>query len=83
MVTVQLDDKIARRLREIAEKEHRSVDEVLSALLDRYVEPITPAERAERLIAISGMLDDPVTDLSSTVRETMKEYYQKRYGDSD
>jgi hypothetical protein len=29
---------------------------------------------------ILGIYDDDVTDMSTTVRETLKEYYQKKYG---
>ena len=29
-----------------------------------------------------GMIDADVTDMSTTVRETMDEYYQKKYGSS-
>ncbi len=30
-----------------------------------------------------GMFDDDITDLSTTVNETLEEYYRNRYADSD
>lgn len=40
------------------------------------------AEVDAALNAFIGMFDDDVTDLSTTVRETMAAYYRKKYGDS-
>jgi hypothetical protein len=45
------------------------------------VQPETPDH--DPLDDFIGMFDDEVGNLSETVRETMKEYYQKKYGASD
>lgn len=66
----------------IAEREQRPVDDVLRSMVESY-EPHPTAEQNAALEAMLGMFDDDVTDLSTTVRETMKEYYQQKYGDSE
>jgi predicted transcriptional regulator len=82
MATLIIDEELAKKLQLLAEREQRPVEDVLRSMLDRYEPKPTPEQNAA-LEALIGMFDDDVTDLSTTVRETMKEYYQKKYGDSD
>lgn len=80
---------LADQLQEIADREHRTIDDVLQDLLANY-QP-TPIEESIRLPdpdidpfdAMCGMFDDPITDLSETVRETMEEFYRKRFASPD
>ncbi len=90
MTTLIIEDELAARLNEIAADENRPVTAVLESLLDLYSSlPKLPQHATdsmtadEALAAMEGMIVDDITDLSTTVRETMAAYYQKKYGDSD
>jgi hypothetical protein len=76
MSQVVIENDLAERLQEIARRENRPIEEILTSLLDLY------AAQTDALVAMDGTFDDEVTDLSSTVRETMDSYYQKKYGRS-
>jgi hypothetical protein len=76
MSQVVIENDLAERLQEIALRENRPIEEILTSLLDLY------AAQTDALVAMDGTFDDEVTDLSSTVRETMDSYYQKKYGRS-
>ena len=76
MSTLILPDDLAERLHALARRENRPVEDVLSALLDIYT-------ASDPLAAMDGMFDDAITDLSTTVRETMHRYYQDKHGRSD
>ena len=90
MTTLIIEDELAAQLSNIAQHEQRSVEAVLRSALALYAalpkdveSTTTPMTSNEVLAAIDGMFDDDVTDLSSTVRETMSAYYQKKYDNSD
>jgi hypothetical protein len=78
---VTLPDEVARRLEEIAQRENRSLAEVVVSLLDQYPIPSEDAQEVDDPIV--GIFDDDVTDMSTTVRETMDAYWRKKYGRSD
>lgn len=83
MTTLIVEDKLASQLQEIADDENRPVEDVLRSLLELYaalpkeITPGTQKIRAELLAAMDGMFDDDITDLSTTVHETITAYYQK------
>jgi hypothetical protein len=90
MTTLIIEDEITAKLSEIAADENRPVTAVLESLLELYSSlPKLPQNSIglmtadEALAAMEGMVDDDITDLSTTVRETMAAYYKKKYGDSD
>ena len=73
MVVIQIhDEKLAQQLQDIATKEKRPIEAVLQTLLDHY------HIRTVALDNMRGIFDDDVPDLSTSVRETMTTYYQKR-----
>ncbi|HLE82252.1 MAG TPA: hypothetical protein VJA25_13325 [Dehalococcoidia bacterium] len=74
MAQLVIEQELADRLREIARRENRRVEEILASLLDLYT------AQSDLLTAMDGMFDDEVTDLSTTVRETMDTYYKREYG---
>lgn len=82
MTQVVIEGAIAEQLKRTADAEQISVEDLLRALLKAYEESSlvwTPERKAAADAAIeagAGMFDDDVTDLSTTVRETM----QKRFG---
>ncbi len=69
-----IESDLAERLQDLARRENRPVEAVLASLLDLYT------AQSDALAAMDGAFDDDVTDLSTTVRETMDTYYQKKYG---
>lgn len=77
MSQVLIEHELAERLQEIARRENRPVEEILASLLDLYT------AQAESLDLMDGAFDDDVTDLSTTVRDTMSRYYQKKHGRPD
>lgn len=74
MSQLVIEHDLAERLQAIARRENRPVEDVLASLLDLYT------AQSDSLAAMDGMFDDDVADLSTTVRETMDTYYQKKYG---
>jgi hypothetical protein len=85
MLTVELPEHLAKRLQAIAERENRSVNEVVTSLVEEYVAPTTISEdeSVDPFDAIDGILDYDVTDMSTTVKETMRDYFRKKYGGID
>ncbi len=71
MTKLIIQDDLAERLRELARRENRQVEDVLSDLLELYDKSLDALE------AMDGAFEDEVTDLSTTVRESMDEHYRK------
>lgn len=88
-MALNIRQDLADQLQKIADREHRTVDDVLQDLLAHYQPPTgkesirLPDPNIDPFEAMCGMFDDPITDLSETVRETMEEFYRKRYGTDD
>lgn len=89
MTDLIIQDELAERLRVIAQRENRPVEEVLAELLELYAVQSQDLQKevrqspADSLAAMEGVFDDDVTDLSTTVRETMGDYYSKKHASSD
>lgn len=77
MATLIIDEELARKLRQLAEREQRPIEDVLRAMVDRY-ESKPSAEQNATLESLIGMFDDDVTDLSTTVHETMRDYFKNK-----
>lgn len=77
MATLIIDEELARKLRQLAEREQRPIEDVLRAMVDRY-ESKPSAEQNAALESLIGMFDDDVTDLSTTVHETMRDYFKNK-----
>jgi len=60
-----LTEALTQRIEAIAKREGRTPQEVLQSLLDAY-------EQQDPLEDFIGAFDDDVTDLSVTVRDTLK-----------
>lgn len=83
MATLIIDEELAKKLQLLAERERRPVEDVLRTMVDNYeplpVEERTPTEEQNAALeALLGMFDDDITDLSTTVRETMREYFKNK-----
>lgn len=66
-------DALAQRLQEIAEQENRPVEAVLQTMVEQYRQP---KNRRAALLAMDGMFDDDVTDLSSITSDDVKQLYR-------
>ena len=77
MSQLVIEHDMAEKLQAIAQRENRSVEDVLASLLEMYT------AQSDALDAMDGVFDDPVTDMSTTIRETMDAYYRDRYDRSD
>jgi hypothetical protein len=87
-MTIDIPEDVLERLRQLSEEQNRSVDSLLREMLQYYMKdapPLRPPtkEQDEALLAMRGMLGGDETDMSVTVRETMREYYKKKYGNPD
>jgi hypothetical protein len=87
MGDLHLPDNITERIQALAEQEHRSVEEILTRMLQSYsmqqqaqIKDDTPDP--DPLVGLIGLLDDETheTDLSNTVRETLAKHTNPKYG---
>jgi metal-responsive CopG/Arc/MetJ family transcriptional regulator len=83
MINISLPDDLAHRLEEIARQQNRSVADVLATWLDEHKDEEERPKGIPNWDLILGVYDDDVTDMSTTVRETLQEYFKKKYGDPD
>jgi len=65
-VAIQIhNEELIERLQRLVARENRPIEELLLTLLDQYT------SRLDAIEAMDGMFDDDITDLSTSVRETM------------
>lgn len=84
MINIALPDELAKRLEEIARREKRPVADLIASWIEQEETDTTIEDAADDPItSIIGIYDDDITDLSTTVRETLQKYYQEKYGNSD
>lgn len=83
MADLLISDDVAERLLEVAQQENRPVNELLRSMLDEHVahseQPVSTVP-TNKMAEFLGAFDDDVPDISSNVRETLDEYYRKKYG---
>ncbi len=90
MAELTLSENLIAKIRELAQKEQRSPDEVIADMLQQYhpqeeslprTEP-EPVPMPEPLVGLIGLLDNDIqeTDLSSTIRDTLKQNTHPKYG---
>jgi hypothetical protein len=84
MTELVIANDLAEQLGAIAQEEQRPIEDVLRSLLELYKasRPAGSKPSDEALRAMAGMFDDDITDMSTTVRETMEAYYRQKYGDT-
>jgi hypothetical protein len=84
MTDITLSDELAKRLEALARREKRSVVDVIAAWVEENEAKLeTEQNEYDPITSIIGIYDDDITDMSTTVRETLQKYYQEKYGDSD
>lgn len=69
-----IPDPLTKRLEAIAQREGRTPEAVLQALLDEYEQRQVDTDPIEDFI---GAFDDDVTDLSVTVNETLRRKFEE------
>ena len=80
MADLVIAGEVARRVQEIADQEHRPVEDVLRSMLSSYeAQKAKPDPIASFRDGFSGK----AFDLSKTVKATSENHYRKKYGDSD
>lgn len=83
MVSITLPDELARRLAEVARRENRPVETVALEILEQHVPSQDEVEQGPDWGLILGVFDDDITDMSTTVKETLRNYYKDKYGRPD
>ena len=76
MGQITLPDDTLRKLREIAAREDKSVEELLADVADKLAREDKGSKAS--LEAMAGIFDDDIPDLSTTIRETMNSFYQTK-----
>jgi hypothetical protein len=83
MVSLLIEGEIAQRLQDLAQREARPVEDVLESLIEGYIGNDENESSADGFLAMDGMFDDDITDLSSITKEDVMEAYRKKYANSD
>jgi hypothetical protein len=79
MVNIAIPDKLAEQLEIVAQRENRPVAKVIETMLAQYEPPTSSVERElHPLDAFIGIYDDDITDMSTSVRQTIKEHFQRK-----
>ena len=89
MVMIQIPENLAKVIEKAAQRENRSLDELAVSVLEEHF-PVEVADASEEstegvsaLDALMGLFDDDVTDMSSNVKEHLREYYRNKNDSSD
>lgn len=81
MVSLNLPENVMAHLDEIARQENRDVIEVIENMITQYSP--RSAKKPVDWSLILGISDSDITDMSTSVRETLDKYYQQKYGNPD
>jgi hypothetical protein len=81
MVSINLPEEVKAHLDEIARQENRDVTEVIENMIAQYIP--RSAKKPVDWSLILGIGDPSITDMSTSVRETLDKYYQEKYGKPD
>jgi hypothetical protein len=81
MMNITLPKELAEQLEAITMRENRPVEDVVASMIEQY-EPHAPSQEESDAAfeALVGIYDDDITDMSTTVRETLNRYFQDKYG---
>jgi metal-responsive CopG/Arc/MetJ family transcriptional regulator len=84
MVTINLPEELAQQLEAIAQRENRPVEDVVASMITKY-EPQSASqqEKDAAFEAMFGIYDDDISDMSTTVSETLKQHFRDRDGRTD
>jgi hypothetical protein len=82
MSTLTIEVALAERLQKLAEEEHRSVEALLEAMLEKYLQPLTDEELDARLRTIDGFIHPTPATEPPPLTEEESEELAKRIGAS-
>jgi hypothetical protein len=84
MVMINIPENLAKVIEKAAQRENRWLDELAVSVLEEHF-PVDASAASEEsndgvsaLDALMGLFDDNVTDMSTTVKETMREYHKNK-----
>lgn len=84
MENLLLPEHLIQKLEDIARQENRNVVEIITTMIEKYEQKTPSQQESDNAFkAIFGIYDDDITDMSTTVRETLQKYYQEKYGRPD
>lgn len=83
MANLLLPEQLVHKLEDIARQENREVVDVLTSMIEKYTPETPEEEKGPDWSVILGIGDEDITDMSTTVRETLQKYYQEKYGRPD
>jgi hypothetical protein len=87
MADLLIPSDIAERLLEVAQQENTPVNDLLRSMLDEHVirnQHVRESENGnKKMLEFLGAFDDDVPDIDSNVRETLDEYYRKKFSNTD
>ncbi len=79
MSTISVSNEVANELEALARLEKRSVSDLIIDMLNQYREKSIQQEDADQaFLAMAGAFDDDLTDLSTSVRETMDRHFRDK-----
>ncbi len=83
MAIIHISEKLAQAIEEVAKRENRPLDDVAGEVLEDHFLPEESVAGMSALDALMGMFDDDITDMSSNVKDHLREYYRNKYDRSD
>ena len=85
MINLPLPDELVEQIETIAQREQRLVAEVVADMLRQYdVDSQTEAnDELHPLDAFIGIFDDDITDMSTSVRKTIRQRFRDKDARSD
>ena len=85
MINLLLPDELVEQIEAIAKRERRPIAEIVAAMLQQY-DVDSQAEintESHPLDSFIGIFDDDITDMSTSVRETIHQHFQEKDARSD
>lgn len=87
MTDIVISGDVAERLIEAAEQENTPINDLLRSMLDERIIRRHQANKLDdgnkKMLEFLGAFDDDVPDIDTNVRETLDEYYRKKFSNAD
>lgn len=83
MATLEIPEELLVKLRTIAERDNRSITDVLKSWIESHELPESLSDQTDvddPFATIAGIFDADITDMSTSVRETLEKYTHPQYG---
>ncbi|MCK6579589.1 MAG: DUF6364 family protein [Anaerolineae bacterium] len=84
MTTIELDDRVIEKLRRRAEREKRSMSEVVDDLIERAEEQaVTRMTREEARRALAGFIAVDMPEGAEGIEQSLIDHVRNKHSDSD